>query len=333
MSSYSMKQAIYSGNKLNDLMDELVINRDLEENKIRHTDADINGYKDVIIPLGASLSANALLYVEFDLKIDRVDSTTYKLKLVNQNNYNNYEIVKIFTVAEESDDDMDASLVCLYEVPGQHGTNAAIPVLINDYSTQPANPETYFTNEMGYDAGTLWYYYDNKGEEVYYHYFGNGKSELVEDYNDMIIRHSWIDPSEDSIYHFSGLISSRYSESSFDALMIEIEREHVDEEIIHATDADTKHFYGRLIDIDVLDFKAKIVNKLLPADNEIIKKIGVQGHPGLTMVINGEEIKMGPSGLFELNDFDITSFGVCGDAKRFIVDYQYVTINDEEEGS
>jgi hypothetical protein len=320
-----MKQTVYSGNSLNTLMSELP----LDANEIKYVDN--NGYKDVIIPLG-TLSADSLLYVEFDLKIDRVYSTTYKLKLVNQNNYNNYEIVKVFTVAAEPDDDMDASLVCLYEVPGQRGTNAAIPVLITDYSAQPENPETYFTDKMGF-AGTLWCYYDNNGEEVYYHYFGNGKSELVEEYNDMIIRHSWINPSEDSIYHFSGLISSRYSESGFDALIIEIEREHVDEEIIHATDADTKHFYGRLIDIDALDFKAKTINKLLPKEsNAIIKKIGVQGHPGLTMVINGEEIKMGPSGLFELNDFDITSFGVCGDAKRFIVDYQYVIIN-EEEGS
>ena len=330
MSSYSMKQTVYSGDSLNTLMNELIIDRELDKNKIRPIDN--NGYKDVIIPLGTNFSAGSSLYVEFDLKIDRVDSTTYKLKLVNQNNLNNYEIVKVFTVAAEPDDDMDASLVCLYEVPGQRGTNAAIPVLINDYSAQPENPETYFTDLMG-SAGTLWYYYDNNGEEVYYHYFGDNKSELVEDYNDMIIRHSWINPSEDSIYHFSGLISSRYSESSFDALVIEIEREHVDEEIIHATDANTEHFYGRLIDIDALDFKAKTINKLLPEeDNEIIKKIGVQGHPGLTMVINGEEIKMGPSGLFELNDFDITSFGVCGDAKRFIVDYQYVVMN-EEEGS
>ena len=43
------------------------------------------------------------------------------------------------------------------------------------------------------------------------------------------------------------------------------------------------------------------------------------------MSINGEEIRIGQSGYYELNDFNITNFGiVVKDANdRFSLDYQY----------
>jgi hypothetical protein len=45
------------------------------------------------------------------------------------------------------------------------------------------------------------------------------------------------------------------------------------------------------------------------------------------MAINGEEIKVGPSGYYELNDFEITSLGIaCMDSNdKFTIDYQYET--------
>jgi hypothetical protein len=44
------------------------------------------------------------------------------------------------------------------------------------------------------------------------------------------------------------------------------------------------------------------------------------------MSINGEEIQIGASGYYELNDFDVTSFAVVADGPedKFILDYQYV---------
>ena len=47
----------------------------------------------------------------------------------------------------------------------------------------------------------------------------------------------------------------------------------------------------------------------------------------MVMAINGEEIRIGQSGYYELNDFEITSFGIAAetnsDNNTFIMDYQY----------
>lgn len=56
-----------------------------------------------------------------------------------------------------------------------------------------------------------------------------------------------------------------------------------------------------------------------------IVKLGVQGTPGLLMCINGEGIRLGPSGIYEIkNGYTINSlnFLLENDQQRFILDYE-----------
>lgn len=80
--------------------------------------------------------------------------------------------------------------------------------------------------------------------------------------------------------------------------------------------------YGRIIEIEIISFFS-ILN-LLPRE---VKRIGVQTAPGTLMCINGEELHMGRSGLFEMSiDNRIFFFGIVmekNDSAHFIVDYQY----------
>lgn len=64
----------------------------------------------------------------------------------------------------------------------------------------------------------------------------------------------------------------------------------------------------------------------------ILKKIGVQGPPGLLMCINGEEIRIGRSGIYEINNGVIINFigfivkqssQTEDNLDYFILDYQY----------
>lgn len=96
---------------------------------------------------------------------------------------------------------------------------------------------------------------------------------------------------------------------------------------------------GRLIEISETDTSVSqifnILNILTDGGNLIqsLKKIGVQGPPGLLMCINGQDIRIGPSGIYEIkNDYKITSIGfviedsndVTFDKRNyFILDYQY----------
>lgn len=69
--------------------------------------------------------------------------------------------------------------------------------------------------------------------------------------------------------------------------------------------------YGRIPQIDVINF-GKIKNLVSnPINHSPLTRIGVQGPVGLLMEINGEPIKIGPTGIYEINNgYKITSFGV-----------------------
>lgn len=76
-----------------------------------------------------------------------------------------------------------------------------------------------------------------------------------------------------------------------------------------------------------LNQAAEINNILTELGINKLTKIGVQGPSGLMMDINGEEIRVGRFGIYELIrriDIDFISFIINNDDNRFfILDYQY----------
>lgn len=104
----------------------------------------------------------------------------------------------------------------------------------------------------------------------------------------------------------------------YNRIYLELERTNNDYALNQDRNDNT---YGRIINIEVVTC-AEIKNLLL--DNII--RLGVQGTPGLLMSINGEQIKIGNSGIFEINiDYLVSYFGVVieeNDNKFFIADYQ-----------
>ena len=113
--------------------------------------------------------------------------------------------------------------------------------------------------------------------------------------------------------------------NTYNRILFELQRELEDYNIINADGT-----YGRIcnIYIDRLDEVYNVINYLNPLINKSsLLQIGVQSAPGLLMCINGEEIKVGRSGLYEiLNGYKISFIGFIvepGDNKYFILDYQY----------
>ena len=73
-------------------------------------------------------------------------------------------------------------------------------------------------------------------------------------------------------------------------------------------------------------FKVYELKNLLkePLDVAAIYKFGIWGEPWTPMAINGEEIRIGPSGYYELNDFKVTELSVIPrEDKLFVIDYQH----------
>lgn len=117
---------------------------------------------------------------------------------------------------------------------------------------------------------------------------------------------------------------------TFKYIVFELERVTTD---YTETNPSTGH-HGRQMNISINRF-GKVTNILTDFINlqQPLTKIGVQGPKGLVMCINGEEIRVGNSGIYEIdNGMKINYFGVIlkqegiGINKQwqyFILDYQY----------
>ena len=121
------------------------------------------------------------------------------------------------------------------------------------------------------------------------------------------------------------LILSPNDTHTYNQIYFELNRELVDYNMKHEDDT-----YGRIIRIaiDRLDEIYNVIDYLQTSiDNKnTLKQIGVQGPPGLLMSINGEAIRIGRSGLYEINNgvnTNFIGFIIENNEKYFILDYQY----------
>ena len=85
--------------------------------------------------------------------------------------------------------------------------------------------------------------------------------------------------------------------SIFDTLLFELER--------IVDDYKTEVRYPIIAYVELSEIN-NVIDDITGKDQELIK-IGVQSRPGLTMCINGEEIHIGRSGIYELKNGDIVT--------------------------
>lgn len=112
---------------------------------------------------------------------------------------------------------------------------------------------------------------------------------------------------------------------TYNQIYFELNRELIDYNTLNEDGT-----YGRKMNISVdrLDEVYNVIDFLSTSieNKNALKQIGIQGPPGLLMDINGEAIRIGRSGLYEINNGINTTFIgfiVEADEKYFILDYQY----------
>ena len=94
---------------------------------------------------------------------------------------------------------------------------------------------------------------------------------------------------------------------------------------------DNNNIYGRKMNINIDSLKEiyNVIETLNPSIDNLgrLKQIGVQSAPGLMMSIEGELIRVGRSGIYEINNgVSIKYIGFIvepNDNKYFVLDYQY----------
>lgn len=116
--------------------------------------------------------------------------------------------------------------------------------------------------------------------------------------------------------------------NTYDEIQFILSREALDYGIYPEEGSDIS---GRVVKIEVdnLSLIYNILDYLRTSiDNKgRLKQIGVQGPSGLLMNINGESIRIGRTGIYEINNgVNVTSIGFIieeGNTDNFILDYQY----------
>ena len=134
-----------------------------------------------------------------------------------------------------------------------------------------------------------------------------------------------IDAGNTNDYSIFELVLSPNDNHTYNQIYFELNRELIDYNTLN-----TDGTYGRkiILTIDNLSEIYNVINFLQTSieNKGVLKQIGVQGPPGLLMSINGEAIRVGRSGLYEINNGINTSFIgfiIEDDEKYFILDYQY----------
>lgn len=140
-------------------------------------------------------------------------------------------------------------------------------------------------------------------------------------------------PAQDETNNKTVIVELAFSpNASYDQIMLTLQRTAYDYTITNQYNTS-----GRVLDINTdegITVVAQFFNvvSILGTNNKPLRKIGVQGPPGLLMCINGEDIRIGPSGIYEIkSDYKINSIGfVVRESDQtldrrdyFILDYQY----------
>lgn len=140
-----------------------------------------------------------------------------------------------------------------------------------------------------------------------------------------LLKNIKVEGGEETAYEIVDFIIA--PENNYSDIKIELNRTTEDYNIINEDGS-----RGRKVNLEVMQICEvfNIINKLSSEQGSIsyLKQIGVQGPSGLKMCIDGEEIRVGKSKIYEINNGVIIKFlGFIieenDDNQTFILDYQY----------
>ena len=281
-------------------------------------------YQDIVLygDLNNPFSLNESYYLRLGIPRNLSFNMTFDLKLLrglNPENFyfvnrNQYQEVKRFVVPRDSSGSLSFSRVILYPIGGIDKEAEPIAVVVKDSRSETQNNGVYYKDGN---------YYIKKSD-------GNDVEILYR--NDILLNHTWKDNESDDLVYFDFVFSNKVSGEAFNSILIELNRNSYDDDVSYEGE-DGQQYKGLYIDptkVDVQCYRlVNMVNNINFGTNDIssFNNIGVWSHADSIMAINGEEIRVGQSGYYELNDFDITNFCmVVKSAKdRFSLDYQYKT--------
>lgn len=280
-----------------------------------------SSFKDVVIIPNNGFTKGADYYLYLAIPQDMNYNLEFNIKLIKKENNANlvYQFLRNVSVNRGGTGE-NVYTVALYEK--EDGSVAAMVPL-------------------DYEAGTVSIkdalYHDptDSNKDGYTYYLGTGTTTYTptNKVNSLSVIAAWRQDIGTNYGVFE--IVFRPVEDGFTGLLLEMVRTPEDYDIQRTTSAGTIE-YGRIVDIEKLKITLYKLNNLVQYMNKDseLSRIGVWSHSGLIMAINGEDIRIGPSGYYEEDVVPITSLGIVAPNNdyynNFTVDYTYFVDTEEE---
>lgn len=238
----------------------------------------------------------------------------------------NYQFIRYLHVTQGAGGHSEQSRVVLYQK--LNPPDSPIEVTIAQPAPPDSDPEADPAVTPAFKANTL-YYKIAADDTVLYMWTTEATHKFVSNnanygYNDIILSHSWKShSSETEKAKFQLIFTPRVEGMKYLYLYLIPTKDDNDIQWSATVNGAKKTYYGRHVDINGMSAKLYQVNNLL--GNLTARRIGAWGRSELMLSINGEEVKIGPSNYYELQNFAVTSLGVAAqyDADRFTIDIQY----------
>lgn len=304
-------------------------------------------YQDIVVNLPQISSGNNTMiplvqygrtfYMRLTVPQNRQYDTTLNLKLCPASNgvidVSRFQHIKQLIIPKTQDPNDDIQVpVILYEYPPNSDSTRELGLHFWDTAHESPDNTTHRNANEIYQENNELYYYDEQGLRY-----------LMDDHEFITtIPKTWLladSISSTVVYDF--VFSPKYNlETGFPYLLIETDRIGAYQQTIQYSD-NNKTYYGTKLDKDDIKIELYYVPNLLErgssgrsqiqAGTNSLSHIAVWGHPNQILAINGEEIRIGQSGYYELEDFTINQLGVIvtdPDKDKFTIDYEYKIINN-----
>lgn len=269
--------------------------------------------------LTIGIPKNTTYDMELDVQLvykDSADSTEV--------NIDEYQEIKRIIVPRISGSDSGISRVLIFPYPNHitgndwSGSNVVSAIAKTDLNAGISPGEVYYAESSGI-------YYYNITNEIQ---TSTANMVTIDNKNDILLTHTWEYSVSTELAYFDFVFTPQV-DVDFSHILFTMVRKGYDSDIQFEIDGEI--YNGLHIDEDDVVFSlyevVNMVNNSTFYTNAVsaFTSIGVWSHPNALMAINGEEIRIGQSGYYELNNFEITSFGmIVQDVNdRFTVDYQY----------
>lgn len=268
-------------------------------------------FRDIVIVPSTPLKGGKDYYLSLSIPQDINYDMSFNIKLINSaddisTSSQNYQFIKTVTVNRGGSGENVYNVVLYEKSNGEISAMLPIPFARNTESIVDA------------------IYYDNVYDR-YYLGLGGYNYKLTYNFNDVSIVASWKESLGLNYVNFDMVFRPL---EQFDTILIEMVRSAEDYNIQRSVGEAIE--YGRIVDSNNLKFRLGELNNLVQYMNNggALSRIGIWSHSGLLMAVNGEEVRVGRSGLYEIDVIDIDSIGIVADnndyTNNFTIDYQYL---------